>query len=163
MRLIARVRPARCFAILVIVRCVDCSASGVLNNAEFDLVAVHEWRCRGNLLTTPLLTSTEYTLFLCTVAFFGKQIQGCDAILARMQEMLLGFQADLGGISDEIKHLQVSYVYKNPADLLVNHLAVPPHQFSLAEVASEGSTETQLQHENRQMSCQRCVVFRRPW
>lgn len=36
------------------------------------------------------------------------QIQGCDAILARMQEMLLGFQADLGGISDEIKHLQVS-------------------------------------------------------
>lgn len=35
------------------------------------------------------------------------QIQGCDAILARMQEMLLGFQADLGGISDEIKHLQV--------------------------------------------------------
>lgn len=38
---------------------------------------------------------------------FVAQIQGCDAILARMQEMLLGFQADLGGISDEIKHLQV--------------------------------------------------------
>lgn len=37
------------------------------------------------------------------------QIQGCDAILARMQEMLLGFQADLGGISDEIKHLQVHW------------------------------------------------------
>lgn len=37
-----------------------------------------------------------------------QQIQGCDAILARMQEMLLGFQADLGGISDEIKHLQVN-------------------------------------------------------
>lgn len=34
------------------------------------------------------------------------QMQSCDAILARMQEMLLGFQADLGGISDEIKHLQ---------------------------------------------------------
>ena len=34
------------------------------------------------------------------------QMQTCDAILARMQEMLLGFQADLGGISDEIKHLQ---------------------------------------------------------
>jgi len=39
--------------------------------------------------------------------FTATQIQGCDAILARMQEMLLGFQADLGGISDEIKHLQV--------------------------------------------------------
>ncbi|CAM9108563.1 unnamed protein product [Choristocarpus tenellus] len=37
-----------------------------------------------------------------------KQIQGCDNILARMQEMLLGFQADLGGISDEIRHLQAS-------------------------------------------------------
>ena len=35
-----------------------------------------------------------------------KQMQECDAVLARMQEMLLGFQADLGGISEEIKHLQ---------------------------------------------------------
>ena len=34
------------------------------------------------------------------------QMQSCDAILKRMQEMLLGFQADLVGISDEIKHLQ---------------------------------------------------------
>ena len=29
-----------------------------------------------------------------------------------MQEMLLGFQADLGGISDEIKHLQVTFAPK---------------------------------------------------
>jgi vacuolar protein sorting-associated protein 52 len=35
-----------------------------------------------------------------------KQMQDCDAVLARMQEMLLGFQADLGGISEEIKYLQ---------------------------------------------------------
>ena len=35
-----------------------------------------------------------------------KQMQECDAVLARMQEMLLGFQADLGGISEEIRHLQ---------------------------------------------------------
>lgn len=34
------------------------------------------------------------------------QMESCDAVLARMQEMLLGFQADLGGISEEIKHLQ---------------------------------------------------------
>ena len=33
-------------------------------------------------------------------------MEDCDAVLARMQEMLLGFQADLGGISDEIRHLQ---------------------------------------------------------
>lgn len=43
------------------------------------------------------------------MTFANTQIQGCDAILARMQEMLLGFQADLGGISDEIKHLQVKF------------------------------------------------------
>jgi vacuolar protein sorting-associated protein 52 len=35
-----------------------------------------------------------------------EQMEDCDAVLARMQEMLLGFQTDLGGISEEIKHLQ---------------------------------------------------------
>ena len=35
-----------------------------------------------------------------------KQMRDCDAVLARMQDMLLGFQADLGGISEEIKYLQ---------------------------------------------------------
>ena len=33
-------------------------------------------------------------------------IDDCDVTLSSMQEMLLGFQADLGGISDEIKSLQ---------------------------------------------------------
>ena len=33
-------------------------------------------------------------------------MQECDAVLARMQLLLLGFQDDLGGISEEIKHLQ---------------------------------------------------------
>ena len=33
-------------------------------------------------------------------------MQDCDAVLARMQDMLLGFQSDLSGISEEIKHLQ---------------------------------------------------------
>lgn len=50
-----------------------------------------------------------------------EQIQGCDAILARMQEMLLGFQADLGGISDEIKHLQVWQMIHVP----LNYTVVP--------------------------------------
>jgi len=35
-----------------------------------------------------------------------KQMQECDSVLARMQDMLLAFQADLSGISEEIKHLQ---------------------------------------------------------
>lgn len=30
----------------------------------------------------------------------------CDRVLGRMEEMLHGFQADLGEISSEIKHLQ---------------------------------------------------------
>lgn len=40
------------------------------------------------------------------VSELHKQMQDCDAVLARMQEMLQGFQTDLGGISEEIKHLQ---------------------------------------------------------
>jgi vacuolar protein sorting-associated protein 52 len=52
---------------------------------------------------------------ICVEAYAGKSkslaklqtnIDDCDNILAGMQEMLLGFQADLSGISDEIKHLQ---------------------------------------------------------
>lgn len=34
------------------------------------------------------------------------QIEECDSVLARMQDMLLVFQGDLGGISEEIRHLQ---------------------------------------------------------
>lgn len=101
-------------------------------------------------------------LLSMSVAFFGTQIQGCDAILARMQEMLLGFQADLGGISDEIKHLQVLYVDKRFADSLIDYLAVGPYHFPQAEIASKGSTETRLQYGNRQKACQRCLVFSRP-
>eukprot|EP01040_Poterioochromonas_malhamensis_P021620 gene21620-26132_t len=35
-----------------------------------------------------------------------QELQECDRVLARMEEMLHGFQADLGEISSEIKHLQ---------------------------------------------------------
>lgn len=56
--------------------------------------------CRGRVLSRFVQLSRHPPINIA-------QIQGCDAILARMQEMLLGFQADLGGISDEIKHLQV--------------------------------------------------------
>lgn len=40
------------------------------------------------------------------VSQLHQQMEECDAVLARMQEMLLGFQEDLGGISEEIKDLQ---------------------------------------------------------
>lgn len=55
----------------------------------------------------------EYVAQSGEVLALHQQIQGCDAILARMQEMLLGFQADLGGISDEIKHLQDESISMN--------------------------------------------------
>jgi len=48
----------------------------------------------------------EYVQQSSNVVALHGQIQSCDMILARMQEMLLGFQADLGGISEEIRHLQ---------------------------------------------------------
>ena len=35
-----------------------------------------------------------------------KELQQCDTVLSEMQELLLGFQADLGGISSEITHLR---------------------------------------------------------
>nr|CCA25640.1 vacuolar protein sortingassociated protein putative [Albugo laibachii Nc14] len=41
------------------------------------------------------------------------QVQGCDDILARMQEILFGFQADLGGLSEEIRTLQEESVGMN--------------------------------------------------
>ena len=47
------------------------------------------------------------------------QMKECDGVLARMEEMLYGFQADLGEISSEIRHLQEDslsmsmYLYNN--------------------------------------------------
>ena len=42
-----------------------------------------------------------------------KNIQTCDGTLSRIEEMLLKFQSDLGGISEEIKHLQNESVSMN--------------------------------------------------
>jgi hypothetical protein len=49
---------------------------------------------------------TQYVENNQQVMDLHKQMQECDSVLARMQDMLLGFQGDLGGISEEIKHLQ---------------------------------------------------------
>lgn len=40
------------------------------------------------------------------VADLHSEMQKCDGILAKMQEMLLGFEADLGSVSSEIRQLQ---------------------------------------------------------
>mmetsp|Transcript_14255 Transcript_14255/g.49605 ORF Transcript_14255/g.49605 Transcript_14255/m.49605 type:complete len:649 (-) Transcript_14255:482-2428(-) len=52
----------------------------------------------------------DYVRQSSQVAGLHDEMLRCDAILAKMQEMLLGFQADLGGVSDEIKGLQTESV-----------------------------------------------------
>ncbi|OQS06163.1 vacuolar protein sorting-associated protein [Thraustotheca clavata] len=56
---------------------------------------------------------TQYVAKSSDIVDLYNQVQACDDILARMQEMLLGFQADLGGISDEIRHLQNESIEMN--------------------------------------------------
>eukprot|EP00644_Phytophthora_capsici_P013698 jgi/Phyca11/117494/e_gw1.33.423.1 len=48
----------------------------------------------------------QYVMKSSDIVELHDEVQDCDNLLAKMQEMLLGFQADLGGISDEIRHLQ---------------------------------------------------------
>ncbi|CAI5702745.1 unnamed protein product [Peronospora effusa] len=48
----------------------------------------------------------QYVMNSADIVELHDEVQDCDNLLAKMQEMLLGFQADLGGISDEIRHLQ---------------------------------------------------------
>ncbi|RLN71967.1 hypothetical protein BBJ28_00014276 [Nothophytophthora sp. Chile5] len=48
----------------------------------------------------------QYVMKSADIVELHDEVQDCDNLLAKMQEMLLGFQADLGGISDEIRHLQ---------------------------------------------------------
>lgn len=48
----------------------------------------------------------QYVVKSADIVELHDEVQDCDNLLAKMQEMLLGFQADLGGISDEIRHLQ---------------------------------------------------------
>ena len=59
-----------------------------------------------------------------------EEMQDCDHVLARMQEMLLGFQADLSGISEEIRHLQdeslsMSVKLKNRREVGFSYLVGP--------------------------------------
>ena len=40
------------------------------------------------------------------IASLREELESCDAVLGALQEMLLGFQADLGGLSGDIRSLQ---------------------------------------------------------
>lgn len=47
-----------------------------------------------------------YRSNIATTAALRKDMDDCDVILASLQEMLMGFQADLGGLSGDIRSLQ---------------------------------------------------------
>ncbi len=49
---------------------------------------------------------SEYLTQRGKLLALSQEINSCDSTLACMHELLLGFQADLNGISDEIKYLQ---------------------------------------------------------
>ncbi|GLD95224.1 hypothetical protein PINS_up003866 [Pythium insidiosum] len=79
----------------------------------------------------------QYVMKSADIVELHDQVQECDNVLAKMQEMLLGFQADLGGISDEIRHLQDESIgmnvrLKNRRDaedrlkLYLDQIALPP-------------------------------------
>eukprot|EP00949_MAST-11_sp_MAST-11-sp1_P002789 g2789.t1 len=53
-----------------------------------------------------LASIEEYVEEAGNVARLHREISVCDNVLGRMQAILEGFQNDLGGISDDIKHLQ---------------------------------------------------------
>lgn len=40
------------------------------------------------------------------ISSLREELESCDAVLGALQEMLLGFQADLGGLSGDIRNLQ---------------------------------------------------------
>jgi hypothetical protein len=87
-----------------------------------------------------------------TVAGLHAQIEECDAVLARMQDMLMGFQADLGGISDEIRHLQDESLSMNirlknrraAEGYLHDFLDLASVDASLIGAASEGPVDEQF-------------------
>ena len=43
--------------------------------------------------------------------FMNREITTCDTLLAQMQELLHMYQHNLSGVANEIRSLQVSYVF----------------------------------------------------
>ena len=78
--------------------------SAQLKEVKFVWHVISMWA--ESILQAEAETVSQYMENKDDVTALHEQMEDCDAVLARMQEMLLGFQTDLGGISEEIKHLQ---------------------------------------------------------
>ena len=84
-----------------------------------------------------------------TIASLRNDMTECDRILASLQEMLLGFQADLGGLSGDIRTLQqesqtlgIQLTNRREAEMklrrYLSKVIVPP---SLADVICKGNVD----------------------
>jgi len=84
-----------------------------------------------------------------TISSLREDMTECDAILASLQEMLLGFQADLGGLSGDIRALQqqsqtlgVQLTNRRGAEAnlrkYLSKIVIPP---SLADVICKGQVD----------------------
>jgi hypothetical protein len=84
-----------------------------------------------------------------TIASLRTDMTECDTILASLQEMLLGFQADLGGLSGDIRSLQqesqtlgIQLTNRRDAEMnlrqYLSRIVVPP---SLADVICKGQVD----------------------
>lgn len=81
---------------------------GVIKEALSQGVDLREYaqQIEDELRAAEAASVAQYVMKSADIVELHDEVQDCDNLLAKMQEMLLGFQADLGSISDEIRHLQ---------------------------------------------------------
>jgi vacuolar protein sorting-associated protein 52 len=94
------------------------------------------------------------------IATLRSELVDCDAVLLALQEMLLGFQADLGGLSGEIRSIQeksrtlaVQYGNRKQAEdglsQFLSHIVIAPN---LARSITSGPVNRVFQKAVREMN-----------
>jgi len=85
----------------------DASLLAALSNDTSDLKS-YTTASTSDLAVSEHKCVTDYLGKTTEINSLQDTLQDADGILRSLQEMLLGFKADLGGISGDIKHLQTS-------------------------------------------------------
>mmetsp|Transcript_6067 Transcript_6067/g.6942 ORF Transcript_6067/g.6942 Transcript_6067/m.6942 type:complete len:764 (-) Transcript_6067:55-2346(-) len=81
------------------------SLKAALADGSLDL-ASYSSTVEGELVELETRCIDAYREKTTEIAGLCKELENCDGILLGLQEMLLGFQADLGGLSGDIRKLQ---------------------------------------------------------
>mmetsp|Transcript_15172 Transcript_15172/g.32600 ORF Transcript_15172/g.32600 Transcript_15172/m.32600 type:complete len:798 (+) Transcript_15172:199-2592(+) len=81
------------------------SLKAALADGSLDL-ASYSSTVEGELMELETKCIEAYRQKTTEIASLCKELENCDGILLGLQEMLLGFQADLGGLSGDIRKLQ---------------------------------------------------------